>query len=644
MTVHLNKKHLERHEPNLPPHSKTMKFAKRNMRRFVESQKKASSKRERLLYKDLCEQTLFIAISSMFLFSVLQKKLLSLSERRITILKSGGNGHNRSEINILCLLFSAYLCVHFWFSGYATEIWDAARLYMCVFFGYFFLFPFACVVILALLRNFGVKIIVACYVAYILKTLPDIFSVDPLDKSSMVKISVKRFPDEIQKVLARYGLSDSVYGEKSPGGSMNAALVGYGKKTRIEIYGDIDLLDEKKLLAVFLHELGHAYERSLFKKAAAYFSLVAVECSLAILLYTWISPKFTHVKLARSVVFLLMALIYKMCIRQWLFMNYKVIAQHSEVVSDYFAKRYGYNNDLASALYTIALDSHDYIRPNRLYNILRSGHPSIYDRIESLQSGRHAILGAWTSCGRRRTEKHANPSMSSAKHDVNTYSPEGRLYQIEYAMKASNLGTTILGVVTDDFAVLISEKKMVNPLQKIGSIRKHYKIFDNMAFGYSGIAGDARAIADIARNFSLYHQKMYNESVSAESLLKYLCSLALKFGEKDESRKIFSRPFGSSILLVSYEDRPKMYLLEPSGSYRRYRAKALGSVAPNIEDDIMRLVNDSASLEAVISGALGMLRTVMREPLTHENVEILAVGVAGVRTFTAEEIKVILEG
>eukprot|EP00866_Antonospora_locustae_P001539 jgi/Antlo1/1539/1299 len=384
ITVRLNKKYLERQEPNLPPNSKTMIFVRKNMGRFFESQKKASKKRERLLYRDLCEQLLFISISSLFLFNALQKKLLQLSENRITILKGGNNVHNVSEINVVCLLFSAYLCVHFWFSGYATNIWDAAKLYMCLFFGYFFVFPFVCIIILALLRSFGVKIIVACYLAYILKTLPDIFSVDPLDKANMVKISVERFPDEIQEALAKYKLSENVYGEKTPGSTMNAALIGYGKKTRIEIYGDIDQLDENKLFSVFLHELGHAYENSLFKKAGAYFSLVLVECVLAMLLYLWISPEFTQEKLARSVVFLLMSLIYKMCIRQWLFTNYKMVSQHSEIVSDYFAKHYGYNNDLASALYTIALDSHDYVRPNVLYNILRSGHPSIYDRIEYL--------------------------------------------------------------------------------------------------------------------------------------------------------------------------------------------------------------------------------------------------------------------
>lgn len=384
ITVHLNKKYLERQEPNLHPHSKTMSFVRKNTERFVESQKKASKKRERLLYRDLCEQLLFTGISSLFLFGALQKRLLQLSEKRITILKGGGNGHNVSEVNLVCLLFSAYLCVYFWFSGYATDIWDAAKLYMCIFFGYFFVFPFVCIVVFALLQSFGAKIIVACYVAYILKTVPDIFSVDPLDKASMVKISVERFPEEIQEALAKYRLSENVYGEKRPGSNMNAALIGYGRKTRIEIYGDIDQLDENKLFSVFLHELGHAYERSLFKKAGAYFSLVLVECMLAVLLYLWIAPEFTQEKLSRSVVFLLMSLIYKMCIRQWLFVNYKVVSQHSEVVSDYFAKHYGYGNDLASALYTIALDSHDYMRPNMVYNVLRSGHPSIYDRIEYL--------------------------------------------------------------------------------------------------------------------------------------------------------------------------------------------------------------------------------------------------------------------
>jgi 20S proteasome subunit alpha 5 len=233
--------------------------------------------------------------------------------------------------------------------------------------------------------------------------------------------------------------------------------------------------------------------------------------------------------------------------------------------------------------------------------------------------------------------------MSNSKHDVNTYSPEGRLYQIEYAMKASNLGTAIIGVVTRDSVILVSEKKLTNPLQKIDSIKKHYKVFDHIAFGYSGIAGDAKSIVDIARELSLRHMRLYNEDVSAEFLLHSLCSLSLKFSEKDASRKIFSRPFGSSILLAAYEDEPKLYLLEPSGSYKRFKAKALGSAAQSLEGELVKIVEDIDDTQTTISNTLKALKEVMRDPLTHHNVEVLSVGSYGVKMFTPDEIKDILQ-
>lgn len=229
--------------------------------------------------------------------------------------------------------------------------------------------------------------------------------------------------------------------------------------------------------------------------------------------------------------------------------------------------------------------------------------------------------------------------MTNSKYNVNTYSPEGRIYQIEYAMKASNLGTAILGIVTDESTVLISEKKQINPLQKIDSVKKHWKVFDHIALGYSGISGDARSIVNISQNFCLYHMKMYNENISAESLLRYLCSLSLKFSEKDASRKIFGRPFGSSILLAAYEDEPKLYMLDPSGSYRRFKAKALGSAAKSLESELEKAINDMNTQKNAIHNGLSMLGEIMQEPLTENNVEIMAVGKDGVKIFTKEEIR-----
>lgn len=383
-SVYLNKRLLKNKDLNLPTDSYTLKIAQESMEKFLESQKKATSKRRKFLSEDITEQAMFALISVAFVNKFLQKKVLDLSEKRITILEKGYREYKRGEVNTLNLFFSAYLCIYFWFSDWNYSAWSFLKTYMYIFVGYFFIFPFVCMLSLHLLNNFGCRILFACYLAYILKLLPEIFSIDPLDEDSMAKIEVSSFPDDIQDLLYKYDLLDSVYGEKDPSDNMNAALIGYGRRKRMEIYGDIDKLDREKLLSVLLHELGHVYEKSLMKKSIVYFSIVFLEFILFLFLFRTLSPLYSHEKISRPTVFLVMALIYKMCVRQWLFLNYKFVSQHSEMVSDYFTKSNGYGSQLSSTLYTIAIDSSDYIRPSKIYNLLRSGHPSIYERIEYL--------------------------------------------------------------------------------------------------------------------------------------------------------------------------------------------------------------------------------------------------------------------
>lgn len=228
--------------------------------------------------------------------------------------------------------------------------------------------------------------------------------------------------------------------------------------------------------------------------------------------------------------------------------------------------------------------------------------------------------------------------MSDTKHDVNAYSPEGRLYQLEYAMKASELGTTTIGICTSSFVLLISEKKTVNPLQKIETIKKHFKVNDNVVFGFSGIAGDARSIVERARDECMEHLMIYNEKISGEALLKYLCSLSLKFGEKDAERKIFSRPFGVSMLVGIYDTEPRLYVFDPSGSYRRYKAKALGAAVQGIELELKNF-DLSREKEEVIKEGLKIMREVMRESIGKNNVEVAVVDVGGVLLLDEREIE-----
>lgn len=229
--------------------------------------------------------------------------------------------------------------------------------------------------------------------------------------------------------------------------------------------------------------------------------------------------------------------------------------------------------------------------------------------------------------------------MSSSKHDVNSYSSEGRLYQLEYAMQASNLGTTTIGFVTEDAAVLISEKKVINKLQGMESIKKHYIVFDHLVFGYSGIAADARSIVKMSRKFCCEHFAIFNENIPCEKLLKHLCKIALNFGDKDDAMKIFGRPFGSSILIAAWDEGPKIYSFDPSGSYEPLYVKVLGGAAKGIEVELNKNYSKGDSTEKTIRMALAVLKEVMKDPLTKMNVEITLVDKNGIKFVESNEIE-----
>lgn len=377
-------KYLDKNEIDVPKDSATYKLASKDTTTYINSQEKATRKKLKNLLKDLVEQIIFLSLSIVFIIPKVQHFCLNFCERRLNILKRSYFNFRKSEINFLNAIFSAYLLFSLWISDLYSTKYDFIKYFIGLLFCYVFVFPLVIIFVLLLIRKLGIQIILACYVAFLIKLVPDILTVDNVEKDNMKKVPSKKFPDKIQNILRHYKLDDSVFTEKEPSENMNAALIGYGDEMRIEIYGDMEKLNKQKIYSVFLHELGHAFEHSLFKKACVYISLVCFECGLMIYLYKFLASKYSHEKLNVEVSFLLLALIYKMNLRQWLMLIYKFTSQRSEMVSDFFAKSFNYQTELGKVLYQIGIDSHDYLNPTILYNLLRSGHPSIYDRVEYL--------------------------------------------------------------------------------------------------------------------------------------------------------------------------------------------------------------------------------------------------------------------
>jgi 20S proteasome subunit alpha 5 len=215
--------------------------------------------------------------------------------------------------------------------------------------------------------------------------------------------------------------------------------------------------------------------------------------------------------------------------------------------------------------------------------------------------------------------------VDASRSDVNTYSPEGRLYQVEYAMKAMGLGTTTIGLKTKEYALLISEKKIVSPLQNLHSVKKHFRIFENIVMGFSGISGDAKTIVEKSRQFCLRQFHLFDENTKIERLMKYMANLSLKFGESDSDKRIFNRPFGVSVLMAGYDSEPRLYSLDPSGSYLAYKAKAIGSGTEAVQDVLENELSEDLSLEEALRRTLKIIAKAMKEKINKDNVEVAIV-------------------
>ena len=110
--------------------------------------------------------------------------------------------------------------------------------------------------------------------------------------------------------------------------------------------------------------------------------------------------------------------------------------------------------------------------------------------------------------------------------NVNTFSNQGRLYQVEYAMKAVEQGCTTLGIQLKDGIILGAEKKIASKLQIPSSIENIMKINDSTICTYSGLRSDARALIETARVEAANHWFNFNEPMPVEAISLAVCDVA----------------------------------------------------------------------------------------------------------------------
>lgn len=209
-------------------------------------------------------------------------------------------------------------------------------------------------------------------------------------------------------------------------------------------------------------------------------------------------------------------------------------------------------------------------------------------------------------------------------NDVITWSPQGKLFQVEYAMEAVKLGSICLGLKSKTHAVLCSIKRSQSKLA--GFQEKIFKIDDYIGMAMAGLTADARVLCKYMRNECLSHKLVYD---SPHPLTRLINKVADK--SQIKTQVFGKRPYGVGLLVIGVDqDGPHLYETCPSGNFYEYNAYSLGSRSQSartyFENNFKKFSN--SSLEKLILHGLKALKVANQEEneLTKKNVEIAIVG------------------
>mgnify|MGYP000084751554 CR=1 FL=1 len=206
---------------------------------------------------------------------------------------------------------------------------------------------------------------------------------------------------------------------------------------------------------------------------------------------------------------------------------------------------------------------------------------------------------------------------------ITIFSPDGRLYQVEYAREAVKRGTASIGVRTPDGVVIAVDKRIRSPLMERDSVEKIHKADDHIGIASAGPVADARQLIDFARRRGQVNQLRYDEPIPVETLTKEVTDYIQQYTQVGGAR-----PFGVALIIAGIANgRPKLYETDPSGTPYEWKALAVGADRNDIREYLEEQYQDELSLDDGVKLALEALASVSEEGLEPEGIGLATISV-----------------
>ena len=194
--------------------------------------------------------------------------------------------------------------------------------------------------------------------------------------------------------------------------------------------------------------------------------------------------------------------------------------------------------------------------------------------------------------------------MASRGYDMTPtmYSPDGRIYQVEYAIETVKRGTLAIGISSKQGVIMAVEEKP-RTLQTSNVTQKIFKVDYHIGVAAAGYIPDARVQVDGARFFSQGNRMTYDESVEVATVAKHLADQAHQFTQYGGVR-----PNGVSMIIAGIDQKGEsIYVTDPSGTYVQFSAIAIGAGSDDVNAFLEKHYKDDLSLEDAASLAIAAI-------------------------------------
>jgi proteasome alpha subunit len=201
---------------------------------------------------------------------------------------------------------------------------------------------------------------------------------------------------------------------------------------------------------------------------------------------------------------------------------------------------------------------------------------------------------------------------------ITVFSPDGRLFQVEYAREAVKKGATTIGLKFKNGVILIVDKRVTHPVVEPRSIEKIHTIDTNIGCATSGLTADARILVDQARKDAQVHKVTYGENISVEGLVKKICDFKQNYTQYGGVR-----PFGTALLMAGVDELgAHLFETDPSGTLIAYRAVCIGTGRSVVMETFEKDFKDNMTYNDAVLLGIRAMKAAIDSGLTAQNIEV----------------------